>query len=167
MRLGFAAAVVAALLVGDAGLGSTPVAAAEAKRALPYYASIGAGRARMRTGPARNYPASWLYQRANLPVRVIRVFKEWRQIEDPDGTQGWMLAVLLRDTRTGMVRGTQPVDMREKPAAAAKLMWRAAPGVVGRISQCGGGWCHLDVKGQGGFVPVTDLWGVEPTETLP
>ena len=44
---------------------------------------------------------------------------------------------------------------------------RAAPGVVGRISECNGGWCRLDVKGQAGFVPVGAIWGVEPGETLP
>ncbi len=71
--------------------------AAEAKKALPYYASINAGRARMRTGPDKTYPASWLYQRADLPVRVVAVFKQWRKVEDPDGTQGWMLAALLSD----------------------------------------------------------------------
>jgi SH3-like domain-containing protein len=39
--------------------------------------------------------------------------------------------------------------------------------VVGRLSECGGGWCRLDVKGQAGFVEVADLWGVEGGERLP
>jgi SH3-like domain-containing protein len=161
-RYFIALAAVATLLAGESAAG-----AADAKRQVPYWASIGAGRARMRTGPARAYPASWLYQRADLPVRVIRVFKEWRQVEDPDGTQGWMLANLLRDTRTAIVRGDQPVALRERPVAGAKIQWRAAPGVVGRLSACGGGWCRLDVRGQAGFVEIGSLWGVGATETLP
>ncbi|GAA0674288.1 SH3-like domain-containing protein [Sphingomonas insulae] len=141
--------------------------AAEAKKTLPYYASISAGRARMRTGPDKTYPASWLYQRADLPVRVIATFKQWRKVEDPDGTQGWMLAALLSERRTAIVRGVQPADMLERPSAGAKLSWRAAPGVVGRLSECGGGWCRLDVRGQAGFVSVDTLWGVEGGERLP
>lgn len=141
--------------------------AAAAKKAMPYYASISAGRARMRTGPEKTYPASWLYQRADLPVRVIAAFKQWRKIEDPDGTQGWMLANLLSERRTAIVRGSQPIDMRDRPSAGAKLLWRAAPGVVGRLSECDAGWCRLDVKGQAGFVEVGSLWGVEPVERLP
>lgn len=141
--------------------------AAETKRVVPYWASIGASKARMRTGPARTYPASWLYQRVDLPVQVIGVFKEWRRVRDPDGTQGWMQANLLRDTRTGIVRGGPPVEMRERPTVAARLLWRAAAGVVGRLSQCGNGWCRLDVKGQAGFVEVAGLWGVEAEEALP
>lgn len=141
--------------------------AADAKKKPPYYASISAGRARMRTGPGRTFPASWLYQRQNLPIRVIGVFKEWRKIEDPDGTVGWMQANLLSESRSGIVRGPAPIEMRERPTPGARLMWRAAPGVVGRLSECAGGWCKLDVKGQAAFVEIGGLWGVEPGEAVP
>lgn len=155
-------ALVAAALVPD------PVAAADAtKRTLPYYASISASRARMRTGPARTYPASWLYQRQDLPIKVVAIYKEWRKIADPDGTEGWMQANLLSGARTAIVHGADPVELREKPNAGSRLLWRAAPGVVGRLSQCGSGWCRMDVKGQAGFVQIGALWGVEAGETLP
>jgi SH3-like domain-containing protein len=121
----------------------------------------------MRTGPARTYPASWLYQRQDLPIKVVAIFKEWRKIADPDGTEGWMQANLLSGTRTAMVRGTAPAELRAQPSATSKLMWRAAPGVIGRLSQCGNGWCRIDVKGQAGFVQIASLWGVEVGEALP
>jgi SH3-like domain-containing protein len=153
---------VASALVPD------PVAAADAtKKSVPYYASISASRARMRTGPARTYPASWLYQRQDLPIKVVAIFKEWRKVADPDGTEGWMQANLLSGTRTAIVHGLGPVELREKPNAGSRLLWRAAPGVVGRLSQCGNGWCRMDVKGQAGFVAVGGLWGVEAGEVLP
>ncbi len=141
--------------------------AADAKKTMPYFASISAGRARMRTGPEKTYPASWLYQRADLPVRVIAAFKQWRKVEDPDGTQGWMLAALLSERRTAIVRGTQPAELLERPSLGSRLLWRAAPGVVGRLSECGAGWCRFDVKGQAGYVEVANLWGVAPIERLP
>jgi len=144
-----------------------PAVAADAKKSVPYYASISASRARMRTGPARTYPANWLYQRQDLPIKVVAIFKEWRKVADPDGTEGWMQANLLSGTRTAIVHGAGPVELREKPAASGKLLWRAAPGVVGRLSQCGNGWCRFDVKGQAGFVAIGGLWGVEAGETLP
>ena len=121
----------------------------------------------MRTGPARTYPANWLYQRPDLPVRVVAVFKEWRKVEDPDGTQGWMQGNLIAATRTAIVRTPQPAAMLERPSPGARVMWRAAKGVVGRIGHCGGGWCRLDVKGQVGFVEVAALWGVEAGEVVP
>jgi len=136
-----------------------------AQRKTPYYASLNTDKARMRTGPGRNYPASWLYQRRDLPVKVLAVYGEWRKIEDPDGTQGWMLQNLLIDARTAMVTGAV-TEMRAEPNAGARINWRAAPGVVGRISRCGGGWCWFDVKGRGGYVEQSRIWGTEPGETV-
>ncbi|MEG3167542.1 SH3 domain-containing protein [Sphingomonas sp. LB3N6] len=163
MRI-FAAALSAFVIVA---LVPDPAIAADAKRSVPYYASISATRARMRTGPARTYPASWLYQRQDLPIKVVAIFKQWRKIADPDGTEGWMQANLLSGTRTAIVRGPTPAELREKPSASSRLVWRAAPGVVGRLSQCANGWCRMDVRGQAGFVAISGLWGVEAGETLP
>lgn len=159
MRRWTGALVLLALVASDAAL-------AQAKRKPPYFASISAGRARMRTGPGRTYPASWLYVRADLPVRVVDVYKEWRKVEDPGGTQGWMLANLLSETRTGVVRD-RIAELRDKPSAGARILWRAEPGVVGRLSECAAGWCRYDVHGQVGYVEAARLWGVEPFETLP
>lgn len=135
------------------------------RREPPYYASISAGKARMRTGPGRNYPVSWLYQRADLPIKVVDIYKDWRKVEDPGGTQGWMQVGLLADRRTGIVQG-QIVEMRAEPSAGASVNWRAAPGVVGRISTCERGWCRFDVKGKVGYVQQARLWGVDPGESF-
>lgn len=156
-----------ALVLAVASAVADSAHAQEAKREVPYWASIGVGQARTRTGPARTYPASWLYQRADLPVRVVAVFERWRKVRDPDGAEGWMQANLLRSTRTAIVRGTAPIAMRDRPAEGARIAWRAAPGVVGRLSECGGGWCRFDVKGRAGYVETGGLWGVESGEVLP
>jgi SH3-like domain-containing protein len=153
--------------VATLALAAAPAGAAAAKRTPPYYASIAPAKARMRSGPARTYPVSWLYQRADLPVRVVAVFKEWRKIADPDGAEGWMQGNMVAERRTAVVHGGQAVAMLDRPVPGAKLLWRAAPGVVGRISECAGGWCRFDVKGQAGYVQISGLWGVDPGETVP
>lgn len=151
------AAVVLALVLPDV---------ASAQKKPPYWASISAGKARLRTGPGRNFPAEWVYRRAGLPVKVIEVFPNWRKIEDPGGTKGWVQANLLSEDRTALVTG----EVREMRAAAdsgAAVTWRAEPGVVGKISRCANGWCLLDVKGRAGFVRTGDIWGVAAEERLP
>ncbi len=150
--------VVAAALVSSAP------ALAETKP--PYWASISAGEARMRTGPGRQFPASWLYQRANLPVRVIALYPNWRKVEDPDGTQGWIQANLLSGDRTGLVLG-EVRPLRDKPNASANIIFRAEPGVVGKLSECKRGWCKLDVRGRMGYIEASHIWGVEPEEAKP
>jgi SH3-like domain-containing protein len=134
-------------------------------RETPYWASISAGQARMRTGPGRNFPISWLYQRAGLPVRVVEIYENWRKIEDPDGTQGWMLVNLLSADRTAMIVGDiRP--MREAPQEGARIRYRAEPGVVGRIRNCRRGWCEFDVRGRSGFVETGHLYGIEDDERV-
>jgi len=129
-------------------------------------ASIASGRAMMRTGPGANYPGIWLYTRRDLPIRVVRVYHEWRQIEDPGGTKGWMLVSLLSDQRTGIVTGEGLAELRESPDPASAVRFRAEVNVVGRISRCANGWCYFDVRGRGGYIRTDRLWGVAPNETV-
>lgn len=131
----------------------------------PYWASIVPGQARTRSGPGRNFPAVWMYQRRGLPVKVVATFPAWRKIEDPDGAQGWMQANMLTDERSGMVKG-EVRPMRARPDAGAPIVWRAAPGVVGRLRKCEGGWCDFDVAGRRGWIEASALWGVEPGESF-
>ncbi len=134
------------------------------RRKTPYYASIAAGEARMRSGPGKNYPTQWVYRRADLPIRVIDIYQDWRRVQDPDGATGWFQVGLLSDRRTAYV--PRAVELRSAPRAAAPVAWRAAPGVVGRLSRCAGGWCHFNVRGRGGYVEQAKLWGVTPGEQL-
>ena len=164
MRLWTRSAVTAVAVTAGFAVMAPGIAAAQ-KRETPYFASISAGKARMRTGPGRNYPASWLYQRADLPVKVVALYKEWRKVEDPGGTQGWMQANLLSDARTAIVVG-DVAEMRDAPRAAGRVMWRAAPGVVGRISRCSRGWCLYDVRGRSGYIETSRLWGIGADETV-
>lgn len=141
-----------------------------APRRVPYWASLRASEVMMRTGPGRNFPADWLYRRPGLPVKVVRTYtvahSEWRRIEDPDGTQGWVQANLLSDQRTALVAG-EVRPLHAKPDDASPVLWRAEPGVVGKISACGNGWCRFDVRGQAGFVRAAHVLGVEQGESLP
>jgi SH3-like domain-containing protein len=157
---------IAAFLILAAGLFSFAAADAQRTRETPYWASIASGQAMMRTGPGQNYPGVWLYQRRDLPIRVIEVYRSWRKVQDPDGTTGWMLVSLLSDQRTAIVRGSEPRPLHEAPDAASPVRFRAEPGVVGRISRCGGGWCNLDAAGRGGFIRIDQIWGVSPDETI-
>jgi len=132
----------------------------------PYWASIASGQAMMRTGPARNYPGTWLYQRRDLPVRVVKVYPNWRLVEDPDGTRGWMLVSLLSDRRTAIVKKGEPRPLRVEPNDGAKIHYLAEQGVVGRIDKCSAGWCRITVGKQDGYIKTSDIWGVTEGEVI-
>jgi SH3-like domain-containing protein len=155
------ALLAGALLIAGASAGSGLAQSAKPGRsgkAVPYWASLAKGDARMRVGPSLDYPASWIYRRRDLPVKVIEVYASWRKIEDPDGTQGWMHVRLLKDSPTGIVKG-DIAEMRDAPSADARLLFRLEPGVVGALSGCANGWCSFDVGGRRGYVAFKSLWG--------
>jgi SH3-like domain-containing protein len=157
------ATFVAALLLSTLALGG---AGAQTERKAPYWASVSAGKALMRTGPGRNYPGTWLYVRADLPIRVIETYPNWRKVEDPDGEKGWMLQRLLSDTRTGLVKPGEPRPLYEKPDEHSPLRYRVEAGVVGRLSKCDGSWCRFEVQGRQAYIREDQLWGVDPGEHL-
>lgn len=135
----------------------TPRAEAQAARP-PYWASITQVPAIMRRGPSREMPADWRYLRDNLPVRVIAVYEDWRQVEDPDGQRGWMHSRLLSAARTALVTGgTRP--LRVSPAPEAAVAYRAEAGVVGQLGECDGDWCLIDVAGRSGWIAADHIWG--------
>ena len=143
---------------------ATPASAQD--KTPPYWASIASGEAMMRTGPGRNYPGVWLYKRRDLPVRVLQIYPNWRKIEDPDGEQGWMLVTLLSDRRTAIVRPGAPRDIRTKPEAGAAVRYRAEAGVVGRIDECSGAWCRIEIGKKRGYIARDALYGLDGNETL-
>jgi SH3-like domain-containing protein len=143
---------------------AAPTAAQD--RPVPYWASIASGEAMMRTGPARSYPGIWLYKRRDLPVRVLKRHESWRLVQDPDGQRGWILVALLSDRRTALIRGSSPRPIHAEADDGSRVRYLAEPGVVGRISECGDGWCRIQIGQREGSIKVGDLWGVSPTEIV-
>lgn len=133
-------------------------AKAQATKKPPYWVALAKDEARMRVGPSMDYPANWIYRRRNLPVKVVEIYPNWRKIEDPDGTQGWMHVRLLKEDRTAIVVG-QVAPLHADPSDAAPTLFRAEIGVVGRVSNCTDQWCRFDVNGQRGYVEKRYLWG--------
>ncbi|MEO7564533.1 MAG: SH3 domain-containing protein, partial [Sphingomicrobium sp.] len=97
---------------------------------------------------------------------VVKTFPNWRLIEDPDGTKGWMLVSLLSDRRTALIKAGEPRAIRTAPEADAKVRYRAQPGVVGQIDKCGSGWCRIKIGKRSGYVSSGDIHGLDAGETV-
>jgi SH3-like domain-containing protein len=153
-----------------------PVASgvAEDKLPVPRFASLKSDEVNLRTGPGEDRPKLWVYQRTGMPVEIIEEFDTWRRIRDYKGTVGWVSASLLSGKRTAIVteeegaQGDSPHRriLRAKPDAAAAPVAELDPGVIGKLIECDGAWCRLDVKGYQGWLLRTEFWGVFPDEAV-
>ena len=128
-------------------------------REVPYWASMRVDKVNMRVGPSENYPIDWVYRRAMLPVKVVRLYQGWRRVRDQDGAEGWIVARLLSPERTAVVVGEGLAAMRAEGSEGAALRWKLEPGVVGKLGDCDAGWCELSVGAHEGWVEQKRLWG--------
>lgn len=130
------------------------------ERETPYWATLRSDEVNMRAGPSEDYQIDWVYRRAGLPLKVVRLRQGWRLVRDPDGTQGWIVARLLSPDRGALVIGKGLAAIRDAPADNGKLLWNAEPGVVGKLGDCETGWCEFDAgSGHKGWVKQSRLWG--------
>jgi SH3-like domain-containing protein len=157
--------VVRGLLTATLVFAAAAPALAQEKQP-PYWASIASGQAMTRTGPARTYPGIWLYQRRDLPVRIVKKYQNWRLIQDPDGAKGWMLVTLLSDRRTAIVKPGDPRAVYSEANAKSQVRYLVEHGVVGRVDHCASGWCNIHIGKREGYIRTGDIWGVDQGEVV-
>ena len=134
---------------------------------LPRFVSLRAGEVNLRTGPGVQYPIEWIYQKQSLPVEIIAEHTTWRKIRDWEGAQGWAHQSMLGAKRSMIVIGGTR-NVYRKPDAAAPVVARVEPGVIGKLAACPDGtdWCRVEIEGLEGWIKRSDFWGVYRGEVL-
>ncbi len=136
---------------------------------LPRFVSLKATRVNLRVGPGRDYPVSWLFLKAGLPMEVIQEYDNWRRVRDSEGSEGWVFHSLLSGERTAIaapwLKGkSATIDMRRSADETSQVVARMEPGVVASVAECSFGWCRIEAGSREGFVSQNELWGVYPGE---
>lgn len=132
---------------------------------VPRYASLRFDTVNGRSGPSLDYPVKWTYERAGLPVVVIRESNEWRKIRDPMGDEVWVNASQLAEQRTAIT--THTGTMLQTPAPEARPAARFNPGTVVSLGECGTVWCPVTAQGQKGWIVREHLWGADALPPAP
>ncbi|MDZ7824656.1 MAG: SH3 domain-containing protein [Ahrensia sp.] len=144
--------------------------------ALPRFVSLKSARVNMRVGPGKDYAASWMYVKADLPLEILQEFDNWRRVRDVEGTIGWVHGALLSGTRTAITtpwlkdQKDLTVTMFKEPQSGAQAVAYLQPGVIATIKNCDGVWCEVTVENKGqkllGYTNQADLWGAYPDEKI-
>jgi SH3-like domain-containing protein len=160
------------LLLITAVFAASPALAAPEERAdgtttlqVPRFVSLKSNSAMLRAGPEERFPIQWEYKRRGLPMEVIKEYKIWRQVRDPEGTIGWMNKSLLTGVRTGFVRESVRT-LYVAPDLQSRVAWRIEPGAVVTITLCEAAWCRVSNDGRSGYILRNQLWGTYPGEAI-
>lgn len=126
---------------------------------LPRFVSISADKSYMRTGPGRQYPIVWTYQRRGLPLTVVEEFGAWRHVVDFEGIDGWIHRQLLSSRRTAIIIGETQL-LRTEPSITGKVNARLQVNVIANIEECEEKWCKLEHPQVTGWIPRAGIFGV-------
>lgn len=133
---------------------------------LPRFVSLDAAKVYARTGPGKNYPIKWVYQRNHMPVEIIQEYEGWRKVKDVSGDEGWIHKSLLTGERTVLIQAKDLIAVYEGVNDKARVKARFEPGVVAQLDKCTGNWCKVETGGYRGWVERKFLWGIYEGEEL-
>ena len=125
---------------------------------VPRFVSLSSNKTNVRAGPGRRYPIKWIYQRQNLPVKVIAEFDTWRKIKDHEDIEGWVHQRMLSGRKWVFVIKENTI-IREDQRATARGVARLETGVIARLGDCSVEWCLVEADSYEGWVLKTDVWG--------
>jgi SH3-like domain-containing protein len=139
------------------------------------YASLKSDRVVARQGPGRNHPIARVFERAGLPVAVLRESEVWREVRDAGGTVGWVHSSLLSSRRTALIlpwevkegQAQAPVAMlRDDGRDTARAVAQVEAGVLVGIISCASRWCRVSIGEHRGWIEQAKLWGTYPDEQI-
>ena len=158
------------------GPATGPIASAKGPSGLPLprFVSLKSDRVNLRAGPGTDYPASWVFRRAGLPLEVTKEFESWRQVRDAEGTSGWVLQSFLSGRRTALVlpwdvKSNAPppqVPVMNSDSSSSRTVAIVEAGVIANVHECDSVWCHVTVDAYRGYIEQKKLWGVYDGETI-
>lgn len=132
---------------------------------VPRYASLRHDKVNGRSGPSLDYPIRWTYERAGLPVVIVRESQDWRKIRDPMGDEVWVNKSQLAAERTTMTTDAGSIFREANPRSAHIARFQA--GAVLTLGDCAGSWCKVEAEGHKGYVRGAQLWGIDPLMAPP
>ena len=119
----------------------------------------------MRVGPGERFEIKWNFKKIGLPVKIIKKYDLWYEVETSDGSKGWMLNRLLSKKQTVIFK--QDSFIYKKPNMNSKLLANVDKNSIVKIISCLQEWCKIesesyDIKG---YTIRNHIWGAIASET--
>ena len=140
---------------------------------LPRFVTLKSKKVNLRVGPGKDYAVSWRYLKSGLPVEITQEYDNWRRVRDADGAEGWVFHSLLSGERSAIAAPWMKnkadevfVNMRADAVPGGHIVAKLQPGVVVKLDECNGEWCHAEASDTEGWVSQAEIWGAYPGEAF-
>ena len=141
---------------------------AKEKESFPFFQILRNNEVNLRTGPGERFPIEWVYRKKGLPLKVLNEFDVWRQVQDVDGTTGWMHKQGLRHKRHVMTLDKRQNILYLKPNETSLILAFIEPHVIGKEVFCkeNSSYCRATFGHITGYIKRTSLFGVLKKEEV-
>ena len=128
---------------------------------IPRFDSLRSDKVYMRAGPGERFPIEWVYERKELPVKIIDNFEHWYKIEDIDRNQGWVHKRMLSGKKTAMTIKEDKTPLYKKSDTKSKVLAYFEGQVIVKIIECESDslFCYVKHDELKGYILKNDLFG--------
>ena len=137
-------------------------AAAEGPQVVPRFEVLKFAAVNGRSGPSREHPVVWRYERKGLPLLIIKESQDWRRVRDPSGDEVWVHARMLETGAAAMVQSA--TMMHDAADATSPEIASLEAGVLVQLGECEVKWCAVEVQNFQGWALREALWGADTGE---
>ena len=129
-----------------------PFAAAE-----EIFLSLKKNKVNVRYGPSFESPVKFIYNKIDLPIKLIDKKENWRRILDVKNNSGWIHSSQLKQINSIITLSDKILFKR--PTIFSKPIAKIKKGRVLIIQNCQTNWCKIKTDNIKGWIQRKNLWG--------
>ena len=129
-----------------------PIAAAE-----EIFLSLKKNKVNVRYGPSFESPVKFIYNKIDLPIKLIDKKENWRRILDVKNNSGWIHSSQLKPINSIITLSDKILFKR--PTIFSKPIAKIKKGRVLIIQNCQTNWCKIKTDNIKGWIQRKNLWG--------
>ena len=122
-----------------------------------YFLMLKNNKVNVRYRPDLNSPIKYIYNKKNLPIKVIDKKENFRRIIDIKNNSGWIHTSQLRKNKSFILLENQ--ILFSKPTKYSKPIVKISSGRLLLVKKCKLKWCRVKTENYTGWLEVKNVWG--------
>ena len=123
-----------------------------------YFLMLKNNKVNVRFGPSLKSPIKYIYNKVNLPVKVIDKKENFRRIADHKKNSGWIHISQLKKSKS-LVTTSQKI-LFKKPTKYSEPVVKLEQGRLLIFKKCEKNWCNIKSGQYSGWIDKNNIWGI-------
>ena len=121
------------------------------------FLSLKKNKVNVRYGPSFESPVKFIYNKIDLPIKLIDKKENWRRIIDFKNNSGWIHWSQLKKINSIIL--LEDKILFNKPSKFSKPLAKIKKGRVLVLQKCDGIWCKIKTNNFKGWIKTDNIWG--------